>query len=243
MTTLRELERAVHQLLRQERPLGEVAQELGVDVRRLGVYRGFIRTHVAKALDKSFEDTRTLFTPAQWVELSDRFFAERPPSHWELSRTAEPFPAWLAEQSDPWICPFAVAHARYEWEQWVAYVHPADVPEPAAVEAPVLNPTLSILELPLPVVWASRQHDEHGEWPAPLPTPADGAQMVLLFRKGGTYRINAWSATDDLLFALKVAYAGLDPSAAAVEAGLDLGAARAAWGHAIEIGLVIAPDA
>lgn len=246
MTTLRDLEHAVHQALRQERTVDSVAAQLGVDARRLGVYRDFIRSHVRKAVNGKFEATRSLFTEVQWSQLSDRFFAQRPASHWEYGMTAEPFAAWLAEQPDDWLRPFHVAHARYEWEEWMTSIHPADVPAPGGLdgvelEAAVLNPTLSILELPVPVVWASRQHAHHGVWPDPLPTEKDGAELVLLYRRSGTYAISSWTASDDLLFALKVAHVGLDPVEAAREAGLDVEAAAVAWERAVEIGLVIAP--
>lgn len=244
MATLRELEALVHAAIRQDLSVDSAAAELGCDPARLAIYRRFIAGHVRTALDKNFPVLAALLGPERWAALGEAFYAERPPSHWELNEAARPFPGWLAaheEAGHEGLLPFHVALASWEWEEFATYVHPAEIPTPDELTQPAVNPTLSILESPCPVArfmsrWLA------GDREAPLPTPADGPEVAFLWRRPDTARVAFHQAVDDLVFAVTVAHQGLDPAAAARAHGLPEDAAVAAFERAVAMGLVLRPD-
>ncbi len=239
---LMHLQAMVHGVLRQETPVETGALMLGCDPDRLAIYRRFVDGHIKKVLAKDYRITRSILPPDVWQRLVDDYFHERPASSWELNAACEAFPGFLAERQEAGaraVEPFHVALARYEWERFATYMHLARVPDASDLDAPTLNPTLSILELTCPVVafvmrWNAGEHDPT----APLPTVEQGPERVLMFRSAADsvcYPV----ANDDLLFALKVTYEGLDPIATAEAAGLPADLARAAMDEARRIGLVI----
>lgn len=235
------LERQVHEMLRGQRSVGATAEALGVDPVRLDIYRGFVRGHVDTALHKSFPILEGLLGEPAFQALCDAFFEAHPPSHWELNAAAEPFPAFLAARVDEGhaeLGPFHVALAQHEWADFATFVHPARVP--TEVEAPTLNPTLTVLQLvcpvtPFVVAWQDGRRD------LPLPTPEEGPELCLFFRHPVTERVQFHVAIDDYLFAIKVAHEGLEAAAVAEAAGLPVDAARAAMARARDIGLVLLP--
>lgn len=244
-TALRDVALGMHRVLRQETPVAEGAAWLGVDPRRLEIYRDFVETHVRKTLGTLYPIAHALLGEARWETLGRRFFCEHPPSSWEINEAVRPFPAFLSrlqEAGEMDLAPAHVAFASFEWEEFATLVHPASIPAPETLASPVLNPTATLLELPVPVVpflvrWQKGERDPH----PPIPDPSEGSELVLLFRNRATERVAFYRAVDDLLFALKVAHEGLDPVAAAREAGLPEVAAAAAWERAVSIGLVVAP--
>lgn len=245
MTTLRALQAAMHGVLRGETPVDEAAGRLGVDPRRLAVYRDFVRGHVRTALEKNFRVTRALLPTETWEALCAAYFRDLPPAHWELNAAAESFPAWLEQRLDDGhagLEPFHVDLAQFEWEEFAAYVHPAEVEPPGPGEPPRPNPTLSLVAFGHPVAAFVRAWYA-GERAAgdPLPGPLDAPQPTAFFRHPRTGKVMYQVADDDLLFALKVTHDGLDPAAAARSIGQPGELGERAVARAIELGLVLAP--
>jgi hypothetical protein len=201
-----------------------------------------VRGHVGTALDKNYPVTRALL-PDVWQALSDAYFRDVAPTSWELNAAAESFPAWLETRvgRHEGLLAFHVDLASFEWEQFAAYVSVEHVPDPATLSAPVPNPTASVLQLAHPVAGFIGAWNA-GERPAP-PAPLASPQLTFLFRHPRTGRVMYQVATDDLLFALKVAAEGLDPVAAAASIGQPPEAARRAMAFAADVGIVVAPAA
>lgn len=243
MASLRDIEALVHAVIRQDHPVDSGAATLGCDPARLDIYRRFIAAHVQSALDKNFPALAAVLGAELWASLGKAYYAEVPASSWELNEAARPFPAWLAAREDAGadaLTPFHVALASWEWEEFATYVHPAEIPPPASLTAPAVNPTLSILELPCPVAafmaaWLDGARDQ------PLPSPADGAEVAFLWRRPDTGRVAFHQAVDDLVFAVTVAHQGVSPAQAARENGLPEPAAVAAFERARRMGLVLGP--
>ncbi len=243
MASLREIEALVHAVIRQDLPVDSGAATLGCDPARLDLYRRFIAAHVQSALDKNFPVLAAIVGPERWAALGAAYYAEVPASSWELNEAARPFPAWLSAREEAGagaLVPFHVALAAWEWEEFATYVHPAEIPPPASLTAPTVNPTLAILELPCPVAafmaaWLDGARDQ------PLPTPADGAEVAFLWRRPDTGRVAFHQAVDDLIFAVTVAHQGVSPALAARENGLPEAAAAGAFERALSMGLVLAP--
>lgn len=243
MASLRELAALVHAVIRQDLPVDSGAAALGCDPARLDIYRRFIAAHVQSALDKNFPVLAALLGADAWVALGTTYYAEIPASSWELNEAARPFPAWLAAREEAGadaLTPFHVALASWEWAEFATYVHPAEIPSPASLSAPIVNPTLTILELPCPVAafmatWLDGARDQ------PLPSPTDGPEVAFFWRRPDTGRVAFHQAVDDLVFAVTVAHQGSSPALAARENGLPEAAALAAFERAQRMGLVVAP--
>jgi|GEM_PF-2209291 len=249
MSDLKSVAETVHRVLRRELDATDGATHLGVDAARLSIYRGFVHDHVTGILDKLYPYVRAHVGPEAWAELSARFFREVPATHWELNACAQPFAAWLdrklADGDAPSaVTPFHVALAELEWEEFAVYMHEASVPTPESVTEPVLNPTLSLLELGYPVVRFLVDHPEASVVTPDTPTPAPERRVALVFRRPGTWRVAYYLGSDDLLFALKVVHEQIPLAMAADAVHQPVEVARAALRHAADIGLVVAgPDA
>ena len=245
MASLKALAETVHAVLRRELDPDVAAARLGVDPARLGIYRGFVHDHVVGILDKLYPYVRAHLGPQVWAGLVAAYFREVPAQHWELNACGEAFPTWLdarlAAGDAAGVDPFHVALAEFEWEQFVVYMHAATVPEAEHLDAPVLNPTLSILDLAYPVVRFVVDHPEVGAVTPDVPVPAAVRRLALLFRRPGTWRVAYYQGSDDLLFALKVVHEQIPLAMAADAAHQPLEVARAALAHAITVGLVVAP--
>jgi hypothetical protein len=246
MATLSELQAVVHGVLREETSVSAGAERLGVDPARLDIYRRFVKQHIRSVLDKDYPALRSTLPPAIWDELTAGFYADRPATHFELNACVAGLPAYLSERLDDGgagLEPAHVALAQFEWHEFAAYAHPARIPDRRVLDRSVLNPTLLIVSLACPVIdfmvaWGrSKQHDPG----VPLPGLGNGSEVVLFFRHPETGHAAWHKAVDDLLFAIKVAHEGLDPSEAARRAGLPAHAALAAWRRAEAIGLVLSP--
>lgn len=244
---LSDLQQVMHDVLRGRASVGVGAEKLGVDPGRLGIYAAFVAGHVRYVLDKDYGATQSLLTPARWAELCESYFASKAPSSFELNQAAAGFPEFLDEQlaaGREGLVPFHVALARLEWEDFATYVHSERIPPASELTGPLLNPTLSLIELPCPVVrWyvAWNRDEPYATALSELPGPDDGPERVLLFRRPTTERTAYFVAVDDLMFAVAVAHRGLDPLAAAAAAGLPADAALAAWERAVELELVLVP--
>jgi len=197
------------------------AEALGASPQRLGIYRGFVREHVASVLAKLYPATRALLAP-HWDALTTELLASHPPRFRDLNLAGEPLPRLLDARGHA----FEAALAQLEWEVFLTAVHPA-ILTPSA--APTLNPTLTLFEQYHPTVQFLATHDDPASLSADTPRPARLAvpQVVMVTRKEDhtvSFRVL------DLL------------SARAIEA-LAVGAMPdgEALDHALALGLVLAP--
>lgn len=244
MATLRELQALMHGVLRRDLPLEAGAAALGVRAERLGIYRDFVAQHVTGILAKLYPVVRALLPRATWDELALAYFRDVPARSWELNACAEPFAAWLdgrVGSGAAGLHPFLVPLAQVEWEQFAVVMAPVEVPDPAALDRLVVNPTASALALPYPVIPFLVAHDDVSALDPATPLPEPGEEVALLFRRHGTHRVGYHQASDELLFALKVVAEGVPLAVAAEQAGVPRDRAVAAVRRAREIGLVLGP--
>lgn len=235
---LSDLQQAMHAAMRGERPVEQVAGDLGADPARLGIYARMIQGHVDTALRSQLtacvgalgaEDD----TP-QWQAIFAAYRAECPPSHWALLEAARAFRGFLhAHVGEHGITEAHLCLAEFEWALYEIARDPTRLPEPTAT--PVLNPTLQVLQFPYPVVgFVAAWY--RGERPA-LPVPGD--TMALAFRRPASGHPCFYSATPELLFALKMVHDGLSVADAVAASGQPAGAVQAALDRGVAAGLVI----
>ncbi len=244
---LTDLQHTLHRLFRDELPVDAAAAALGADPRRLEIYHRAVHLHVRHALEANFPVTLASLPADTRTGLHAAYFATHAPTTWNLDTAAEAFPdfldARLAAEPPPGLTPFHPALARLEWELTAVWGAEDAAPEAPMGEtpptAPMLNPTLALLESPYPLVAYLARPDAAS--PDALPAPAETPELVLVFRHPSRRTACFYAATGDLLFALKVAHDGLDPLSAARAAGLDETAALAAMALAVEVGLILAP--
>lgn len=235
--TLEEIERAIHGAVCEGEPVASTAARLGVDPRRLGIYREMVRGHVYTALDANFDVLKGVLGEPLFDGLYETYLSACPPSSWALNDAAEAFPAFLERllnEGRAGLTHFHVCLAELEWALYQTGVHP----EPVAVpDHPTLNPTLTLLQTAYPVVpfmvrW------QRGEGPA---LPEARESVSLLFQRPETGRACFYNGTDDLLFALKMVHDGLTAEAAAEATGHPVELVRGVLDHAVGIGLVLRP--
>lgn len=248
VNSLATLQLTLHRLFRDELPVDAAAEALGADPRRLDIYHRAVHLHVRHALEANFPVTLASLPADTRTALHAAYFATHAPTTWNLDAAAEAFPDFLdaslaAEAPPPGLTPFHPALARLEWELTTVWgaedTAPEDPTPQTAPTAPVLNPTLALLESPYPLVAYLARPDAAS--PDTLPAPAEAPELVLVFRHPSRRTACFYAATGDLLFALKVVHDGLDPQTAARAAGLDEAAALSAMALAVEVGLVVAP--
>lgn len=139
---LAEIQRALLELVRGERPADGLAEALNQPLSRVAIYRDFVRGHITGILAKLFPVALELVD--ERASLEDAFFGEHPARHRDLNLAGEPFPAFLDGRG----LGFAAAVAQLEWEIFQAAVHPAAL----SASEPTLNPTLSLFEQHYPAV-------------------------------------------------------------------------------------------
>jgi len=238
--TLCELQRALVACFRGGISVEATAGALGLDPARLAIYARMVEGHVRQAVTAMFPETLSALDPTLRPALDAAFYAAHPPSTWSLDAAAVPFSGFLegylpSRVPEPHAM-FLVELARFE--AVLAEVAHDTTIEVAGAEAATdgpfrLNPTLIAVDLEHPIV----------EWlvaapRAGVPPPRGPGHTVLIFRHPVRDTACYQAATDDLLFALKIAAEGLEPEHAARTAGLDPGAARAAMTVAVALGLV-----
>lgn len=235
---LEALQRAMHDAVKDHRPVSEVAAELGVDPARLAIYRRMVRGHVLTALVSRLpETTRRLGAVAEtpaWHALFEHYLQAHPPSAPTLPEAAAAFPGFLAEHHEALgLHPAVAALAELEWALFAVNRDATELPAPAA--HPVLNPTLQVLQWPWPVAseLAARRR---GEDPPP---PAPGEELVLLFRRPATGHPCFHVATPARLFAIKVVHEGMTVAQASEAAGQPVEVVAGVLDEARAIGLVI----
>ncbi|HUH02465.1 MAG TPA: putative DNA-binding domain-containing protein, partial [Kofleriaceae bacterium] len=169
--TLAEIQHVLHGLLGGRAELRAVAEILGVDPARLGIYQDFVAGHVRSVLDKNYVYLRRLLEPAMWDALTREYFLAQPSRDWELNQAARGFGDFLEvelEAERPGIAPFHAVLAAFEWEELATYLSETELP--ASVDGRVANPTLSVLELPYDIPGFIEAHPLEEMTPAtPLP--------------------------------------------------------------------------
>lgn len=243
MASLTETYAVMHAVLRGEQTTDEAAPLLGVDPERLAIYQGFVRDHVTGILAKQFPRVEATLDAAAWETVRLGFFEAHGPTDWELNQVAAPFPAYLAAELGrvDGLALFHVSLAQFEWAQWGTYSDPAQMPLPEALERPVVNPTLTILELPCPVIAQVVALDRGEAAQDPLPDAEDGAERVLLFRHPVRETSAYWRVTAPLVLALGTTDGGHTPQQAAAAFGCRVAQVVEALKRAGEIGLCIMP--
>ncbi len=237
--TLEQLQRLMHDVVKQGVEVEAGAAALGVDPARLRIYRNFARTPVRTALELNLPMTQALLGEERWEALYEDYLRACPPRSWELNAAAEAYPMFLEAQLDAGregVTHFAVCLSAFEWAQFETLRHPAVIP--AQVDATTLNPTLTLLQQAYPVVpYAARW--SRGERDLSPPEPAES--IALLFRHPTRHHCRFYAASDVLLFAMKVAHDGLSAAQAAAESGQPLEAVEAALSEAQRTGLILRP--
>lgn len=241
MPSLRETADLLHGALRGTLGLSESAQELGVSPTRLAVYVDFVRGHVDGILAKQYPRVKRSLSPSVWRALCEAYYATHPPQDWELNQAAEPFARFLASrlgQGDE-LTLFHVSMATLEWAQWEAYSDLRTIPAPGSLEQPIINPTLSILELPCPIIDAALQLDRGEALSAQARSPSAEPERVLVFRQPLRETGAFWRASEALIIALATLDAGLTPEAMAEQLSRPIEVVTQSLERANEIGLII----
>lgn len=241
MARLAELQEALHRLFRGEASVSATAEVLGCQPARLAIYADFVAAHVRDAVDKNYPVLASWLAPAVWDRLCAGYVASRPSTAWEVNRAAEGFAEYLDARragGDAALHPAHVVMAELEWEQYVAYMHPAVIPSPGEVDGWRLNPTVSALELPYDVLQVIA--DAGGDELSPAtPLPEPDPTVVLLYRDPADHTARAERATPELLLAFKIAAEGIAVADAAAAAGQPPARVEAILGDAARRGLVI----
>ena len=246
--TLYETFEVMHGLLRWEITPAEASTRLGCEESRIALYPEFVLEHVRSILAKNFAALAGLFSAEDWEEIVREYFRTHPPDHYEMNANAARFPAFLAqlaEQERFGIAEFHLELAELEWLEWVAFSTPKRIPAPAEIWDPMLNPTLTVLQLNFPVAeylgrWEEERERGFPDGVPPVPKEKDGG-MVFVFRHPKTHRAVVKRATDPDLFALKVVYESIPLNQAAEEARIRPSEAEALLLNAEKTGFVLLP--
>jgi hypothetical protein len=246
--SLHETFEAMHRLLRWEITPAEASARLGCEESRIALYPEFVLDHVRNILVKNFSALASLFSAEEWEGIVREYFRTNPPDHYEMNANAARFPGFLhqvAEQGRFLIGEFHLELAEVEWLEWVTYSSPKRIPLPAQIEQPILNPTITVLELNFPVAEYLRTWEEElaKGFPEGVPQAPEKEQggIVFVFRDPRTHEAVVWTATDPQLFAFKVVQDAIPLAQAAEEARIGLPEAEAILASAEKIGFVILP--
>jgi len=244
-----DLTRQIHALLRAERLPEEVAAELGVDVKRLSIYPAFIKGHIVRMIDRSFQSLKSLFDGKTWDVLMDMYFKQYPARDWRYYRSAEQFPEFIEslKSSDFGIKDFHTELAQFEWTELMVYSSEVVLPKAGEIHERELNPTLNVLTFRYPVAdFVVFQRSENlskddeswmneKKYLEILPVP----RTVFFFRNPKTQYSVFVEANDRLLFAFKVVYDGISEKEAAKASGQTLAAVRSVLKEASHLGLIL----
>jgi hypothetical protein len=247
-----ELTQEIHSLLRAERLPEEVAKTLEVDVNRLAIYSGFIKGHIVRMIDRSFNALKCLFDEKAWDILMDMYFKKYPAGDWRYYRCAEQFPDFiqsLKSSPDFGIQDFHVELAQFEWTELMVYNSEIILPKIGEIRSRELNPTLAVLTFRYPVADFVISHRseklskneerwmQEKKYLEMLPAP----KTVFFFRNPKTQYAVFVEATDRLLFAFKVIYDGISEKEAAKTTGQSLSVVQSVLKEASQIGLILQP--
>ncbi len=245
---LHETFEAMHQLLRWEVTPAEASAMLGCEESRIALYPEFVLDHVRNILVKNFSALASLFSAEEWEGIVREYFRTNPPDHYEMNANAARFPAFLhqiAEQGRFGIGEFHLELAELEWLEWLAFSSPKEIPGPAEIREPVLNPTLTVLELNFPVVEYLRswQEERTRGFPGGVPPIPEEKNrgIVFIFRHPRTHEAVEQRATDPELFAFKVIHEAIPLNQASEEAQISLSEAESLLLDVEKTGVIILP--
>lgn len=243
--TLEQAFGTLHEVLRGAADPAVAHRRLGLDPARVAFYQETVFEHVRDVLDKNYGVLAAVLGPERFDALVAEYFAEVPATAFELNENAAPFREFLAVRAEVGTYGLTEAHlelAELEWQEFAVYVSEATIPEPSAISAPQINPTLTILQLDYPVADFLDAWREAGDSGSRPHLPADPApQLVFVLRHPETDNALFFEATDALLFAFKVSHDGLSVQEAAEQAGVADSLVLAALQDAANWGLVILP--
>ncbi len=243
MSALADTMAPVHRLLRGELAAEQLAELFQVPASRALIYQSSARAHLDEVLAKNYASLRSVLGPALWQRICDGYFAEQPPSDFELNACVRALPGYLEQlraRGEPGIEAFHAELAELEWLEFSVYVSRSGEAAPTA--RTTLNPTLEILQTRFPV---ARFLDEWRAWEAgelesaPAPPLNEAPEVVFVFRHPASEEYAFARADPELLFAFKVLYDGLDPAAAAQAAGVETAAVERALDRALRLGLAV----
>jgi hypothetical protein len=240
---LAELQQQMHRMLRGEVEPDAIAGSIGADVARLTIYRDFVQTHIVDALEQNFVYTRAILGD-EFAPLARDFFHSRAPSHWELNSSGEGFADYLEQRraaGHPVLQPFHVVLAQFEWEEWLAFAHEDEVPDPDDVAEPVLNPTMAVVQSPYPLIDFLTDHKDELSPALAVPALLPELQTILVFRHPIDLIANAVAADDELLLAMKIAASHIAIADAAAATNQPEAAIRAALDRAARCGVIVQP--
>ncbi len=252
MPTLQETIHNTHLLLRNDKKPEELLDFFQTDIRRLSIYPSFVKLHITKFLSENFASLKSLFEPTLWKKIITEYFKKYPAQHWQLYRSAENFPKFIRDlmaNSSYDIQEFHAELAELEWIEISTYN--CDIPFPSgdSIQTPIINPTLSILNLTYPVARfaqlsrisnmeaSQKQWLEKKEYLMRLPIPS----IVFLFRNPKTQASNFIEVTDSILFAFKIVHDQLSPEQASQQSQQSLDDVHELINEIQQLGIVILP--
>ena len=235
----------VHGALRQTLDPHAAGRRLGADETRLRYYSRAVKGHVENILYKNYPALADVLGPDRFGALVEAFYGSFPPHDYELNENAAAFRALLTEARETGrfgVTPFHVELAELEWQEFVAYVSSAKMPDPARLAQPTLNPTLSIVQFEFPVTTyleAWQALTEHQIAPS-VPETRD-PETVFVWRDPQTENAAFAKADDALLFAFKISHDSLSTAQAAEQTGISLATVQQLLEAAADRGVVILP--
>lgn len=244
--SLQETFETLHAVLRGAAPPESAERALGLDARRVAFYADTVYEHVHDILRKNFTALAEVLGEATFASLVRQYYALHPAQAFELNEDAAPFREFLASRASRGEGALGEVHlelAELEWQEFVAYVHPAQIPARRWLSRPTINPTLAILQLDYPVadfLDAWRQRGENGDAPE-LPS-APRPETVFVLRHPESENAIFVAASDALLFAFKVVHDGAEPSQAARAAGVPEALVHEVLREASDWGIVLLPE-
>ncbi len=252
MSPFQETLENLHALLRGTEKPQDWISYFKTTPKRLSIYPRFVKSHVTKFLDQNFLSLKTLFDGVTWKKILDQYFKEYPPAHWQLFRCAEAFPSFiqsLKEKNLYGIQNFYVELSEFEWMEAVIYHEEERISQIFALQEPLVNPTLAILNTYYPLVQfanVTRSKEnclEEKEWiqNKRYLSLFDQEQIIFLFRNPITLILNCCVPTDRMLLAVKIIHEKISLQEASRAMDQDLTNLYAVLEEAQSLGLIVFP--
>jgi hypothetical protein len=183
-------------------------------LRRLAVYQGLVAADLAGvmvALYPSVKVAAERTLPGSWATLVREFARAEPPTHWDINRFGEGFPAFLARRRERHAAQPVLLEelADFHWTDYAAFVHEGG---PGAGS---LNPTAQVRQYRYAVCAWARQAAS-GQAPG---LPEEKPTTVIVYRDPRTLWTRLFYPNVAALFALARAQ-GIGNSALVQAAGL-----------------------
>lgn len=198
----------LHAVLRGE-IAAESARDLGVNADALAFYQQLVADQINAVLTKVFPLTQSMMSQNAWRLLTQEYFTQHPPRHYELNACASLFPEFIKSKN---CHPAVVELATFEWLEFAVYVDSAQGPGP-------LNPTLRILSCnyALSRLVATLRSGDLVDFETLTPT----AEIVFVYRHPQTLVQQHCRADDGDLFVFKMLHDGMSANQAAALTGIN----------------------